>query len=354
MLTLHAAADAPWKEAQAELAEARRGLASAPAGIVRQGPFDRVAEAERRSTDLVHQWFASALELQPVMHPRLVLSLDVDGVLEDESEGFSSTTLAGAGALKLMQLGRVAVLLNTARSVAEVRRRVETFQLLGGVGGFGSSVWDGLFGRDICLISDRSAAQLDRVRAALRANPAVVVDSSYDATLRVSVIRDRSVRPIVGSDARGIADRTNATDLTFWVAPRHTDFVDRGVDKGAGLERLRDSLGLSSLPLAAMGDASCDLPMLRAARIAFLPAATLPSFMPARGQRLIRSRHLGDQALWDAACHLVPNTALQRSVLSRLHDIDIPAWIPWSRRQPPAAKGLFPRLAAAFTSIRND
>ena len=72
----------------------------------------------------------------------MVFALDVDGVLEDEQEGFSSTTLAGAAALKLLQLGGVAVLLCTARGLTEVKDRVAQFGLLGGVSGFGSQTWD--------------------------------------------------------------------------------------------------------------------------------------------------------------------------------------------------------------------
>ena len=64
-------------------------------------------------------------------------------MLEEDSEGFSATNLAGAAALRLLQLGQVAVLLNTARSLIDVQQRAEDFTLLGGVGCFGASVWEG-------------------------------------------------------------------------------------------------------------------------------------------------------------------------------------------------------------------
>jgi len=63
------------------------------------------------------------------------------------------------------------------------------------------------------------------------------------------------------------------------------------------LHTLSRELGLNRLPLAAMGDAGCDLPMLKVAEFAFLPAATLPSYVAPRGQRLMRSRYLGGQSL---------------------------------------------------------
>ena len=123
---------------------------------------------------------------------------------------------------------------------------------------------------------------------------------------------DGKPRAITGSDARQLLDRLQIAELTFWVAPHYTDFVDRSIDKGMGIERLRRSFGLSNLPLAAMGDGICDVPMLKLARFAFIPAATLPSYKPTKQQRLIRSRFLGAQALWEAACYLVPSAGLQR------------------------------------------
>src|SRR6202035_314651 len=149
--------------------------------------------------------------------------------------------------------------------------------------------------------------------------------------------------------ARRLLDRLEVSELAFWVAPHYTDFVDSSIDKGIGIEHLRQSLALSSIPLAAMGDGVCDVPMLKMARFAFIPAATLPSYSPPRQQRLWRSRFLGAQALWEAACHLVPSTALQHQVMQSVQQLEIPAWFPESLRQLPSTnRGLFPRLAAAL------
>jgi 3-deoxy-D-manno-octulosonate 8-phosphate phosphatase KdsC-like HAD superfamily phosphatase len=342
-----------WAQAQQDLDLARRELASAPAGVFRQSRYDRMLAAERHATDLVHAWLGAALKLQPVRTPRMVLSLDVDGVLEDESQGFSSTGMPGAAALKLLQLGGVAVLLNTARSMDEVRARSEHFQLLGGVSAFGATIWDGVFDRQQSLVHPRAEDQLARLRSTLRANSEVVIDPLHDASLRVSRVRDGVPAAIVGPDARRLLDRLELDHLTFWVAPRYTDFVDRGVDKALGVERLRQALGLGALPLAAMGDASCDVPMLRLARQAFLPAATLPSYVAPRGQRLVRSRHLGDQSVWEAACQLVPDASLHREVATLVQEVEFPEWLPGElRRVPTNGKRFFPRIAAAFTSMR--
>src|SRR5205823_10057153 len=258
---------------------------------------------------------------------------------------------AGAAALKLLALGSVAVLLNTARSLTEVRSRVAQFNLLGGISGFGAAVWDGVFAQDSSLLSVRGAAQLTELRSILRADPDIVQDGRYEQSVRVSRIVDGEPGPIAGPAARGLLDRHGLNELTFWVAPDHTDFVDRSVDKGKGLERLLEQLRLGSIPIAAMGDSSCDVPMLRLATHAFLPAATLPSYIAPRRQRLLRSRLLGENALWDAACQLVPDSTLQREVMTAVSEINYPEWFPATVSQGlRSSGGLLPRFKTALVA----
>jgi len=234
-----------WVEAQTELTEARQALAAAPAGIARQAPFDRGLEAGRRCTEIIHGWLADKLDFDRVGEPRLLLSLDVDGVLEEWSEGFSSTTVTGAAALRLLQLGQVAVFLNTAHNRQAVEQRARQFQLFGGVAAFGATTVDAIFDQEELLISDLGARQLSRLRAALRADPTVVLDTAHDCSVRASRIVDGKPRPITFGDARKLLDRLAIPELTFWVAPHYTDFVDRSIDKGMGIERLRQNFRLS-------------------------------------------------------------------------------------------------------------
>jgi hypothetical protein len=142
------------------------------------------------------------------------------------------------------------------------------------------------------------------------------------------------------------------SDLSVWIAARHTDFVDRTVDKSVGLNRLLEALGLTSLPLAAIGDAACDVPVLRKSLFAFLPAGSLPSYLAPRRQHLTRSRYLGDRSLWETACRLVADSGLERSVIAAVARITYPAWFPQAIDQRLAtgtgpiqrlARGLIPR-----------
>src|SRR2546421_9647308 len=273
-----------WVEARAGLDAAQRALASAPAGIGRQVPFDLAVSAGQRCTEVVPQWLAEAFRLERVGQPRIVLSLDVDGVLEDWMDGFTASSVTGVAALRLLQLGNIAVLLNTAHSRRAVEQRAGQFHLLGGISAFGGDALDAIFDREERLIGRQAEAQLGRLRSALRADPTVVLDSAHDCSVRASRIVDGKPRPITGSDARRLLDQLQIYELTFWVAPNYTDFVDRSIDKGMGIDRRRTRLGLSALPLAAMGDGACDIPMLKMAQFGFVPAATLPAYATSKRQ----------------------------------------------------------------------
>jgi hypothetical protein len=232
-----------------------------------------------------------------------------------------------------------------------VEQRTRQFHLFGGVAAFGGETLDSVFDREERLLSHQADAQLGRLRSALRADPTVVLDPAHDCSVRASRIVDGRPRPITGSDARRLLDQLQIYELTFWVAPNYTDFVDRSIDKGIGIDKLRKTLGLASLPLAAIGDGACDIPMLKMAQFAFVPAATLPAYAQSKRQRLYRSRFLGAQALWEAACQLVPDPGIQRHVLAIADALTIPDWMPETLRTPPiTSRGLLPRIATVFSS----
>ncbi len=346
---------ADWQVATESMAAAIRAVVQAPPGIARQSAYDRLLESERHCTDVVHSWLANAVHLERVSDPCMILSLDVDGVLENEVAGFSCTSLAGIAALRLLQLGRVAVLLNTGRSVQAVRDRSTQFRLFGGVAEFGAVIWDGVFGREESALPDeRGLGQLARLRSVLWADNEIVLDPTHRHSVRVSQLSESGPEALPGSRSRHLLDRHELSELSFWVAPRHTDFVPRRGDKATGLARLREELGLASLPLAAMGDAACDVPMLKAARSAFLPAGTLPSYLPPPRQKLMRSRWLADGALWDAACHLVPSPSLQQQVLETIAELVFPTWFPLSLRRRPPGRFRWVPLFIGTTLIRRN
>jgi hypothetical protein len=338
-----------WSSATDEVAVAKAALASASNQSERQVAWGRLVRAGDMCTELIHGWLASELEMKPVREPKTLLSLDVDGVLEDDLGFCSATGLLGAAALKLLQLGRIGVVLNTARSMRGVQARVATFRLLGGIAGFGSATWDAVYGREAHLGSDAGIDQLNDVHAELSKDDASVFDIEHHLCVRASRIVDGLPVAIESAAAHELLNRRGLNRLTFWVAPSYTDFVERGVDKGKGLLHLQEQLGVTALPVAAMGDSTCDLPMLRKAQFAFMPASTMGSYIPPRGQRLVRSRFTGQRALWDAAKSLVPDGRCQAEVEARLDAISAPEWVPAELREmAPTKQGIGSHLSAAW------
>jgi haloacid dehalogenase-like hydrolase len=339
-----------WMAATDEVAIATDALRSASNRFERADAWDRLLRAGDTCTELIHGWLASQLEMEPVREPRTLLSLDVDGVLEDDLGFCSATGLLGAAALKLLQIGRVGVVLNTARSMRGVQARVASFHLLGGVAGFGSATWDAVYGRETHLGSDAGIDQLSDVHAELSRDEATVFDRDHDLCVRASRIVGGVPVAIENTAAHELLNRRGLNRLMFWVAPSYTDFVERGVDKGKGLQHLQRQLGVTATPLAAMGDSSCDLPMLRKAQLAFIPASTLTSYIAPRGQRLMRSRFTGQRALWEAAKSLVPDGRMQAEVEARLEVIP-PEWFPAQLREATANKqGIGSHVAAVLRS----
>ena len=70
-----------------------------------------------------------------------------------------------------------------------------------------------------------------------------------------------------------------------------------------------------------------------------------------RRQHLVRSRLLGEHALWEAACQLVPDGVLQRQVITAVSDISYPEWFPATVSQGlRSSGGMFPRLKTALVA----
>ena len=326
---------AQWRAIEHEIGDARQALIASPPGIARHLPFNRLLGAQRRCRQLTHHWLANALHVEAVADPRLVLSLDVDELVQLEGGMSFAVGLTGAAALRLLQLGHVAVLPNTARSLTDVKDLVAQFVLPGGMAALGTAVWDGIRRREKDLTTETAMAQLGHLRVHLRAEPDILQDETDRHAVGASRLVDGYVAPISGQFARGFLERCGLGELGYWVGPTETHFVDRRVDKADALATLQRELALDRLPLAAMGSASNDVRLLRTAALAFLPAATVPSYRPPRRQRLVRSRHVGDASLWEVACWLVPNPDLQAQVLDAIQRGDVPAGLPTTLRGRP-------------------
>jgi hydroxymethylpyrimidine pyrophosphatase-like HAD family hydrolase len=215
--------------------------------------------------------------------------LDVDGVIDRRLFGFPATTAAGVQALAA--LSRRSVVLNTARSIAEVKTYCEAYGLCGGVAEYGSYMWNALRGEGRVLVSDESLKQLEALRAALKSIPGVFLDDAYTCSIRAFGYRSKSEGLLAALSSARRADigdgaveplslvlvKQLIADLgldRLRVHPTSIDttIVAREVDKGTGLSAFRDWVFGPDAETIAVGDSDADLPMFKAATRSFAPA----------------------------------------------------------------------------------
>jgi hydroxymethylpyrimidine pyrophosphatase-like HAD family hydrolase len=206
-------------------------------------------------------------------------AIDIDGVLETGSLGYSSVTPLGALALRSLKAHGYRPILVTGRSAEEVRDKCNSFGLAGGVGEYGAALYNSHTDQIHELLSAADRDDLDRLRSALSHFENVCVASRYRRAVRASVMSDGKLMPLPDATVR---DALEACGLTGRVRAIHglaqTDFMVTTVDKATGLKALLERLNPlrePSLepPLAfAIGDTVEDVPMLEMAKIRVAPA----------------------------------------------------------------------------------
>ncbi len=196
-------------------------------------------------------------------------ALDVDGVLEDAGLGFPAITPAAATAIALIREAGALAVLNTGRSLDEVRVRCDALGLDGGVAEYGGAVWDNRRRRSHVLLGDQDTAALAAVREAARTLPHVHVDARYEHSIRLreySRGRLRRLDPaLVEKLLANGGDRLAAVP-----GAGQTDIVAISCDKGRGLRELIRVLEFEGR-CVAIGDAAADLPAFAVAHRAFAP-----------------------------------------------------------------------------------
>ncbi len=230
---------------------------------------------------LVHQmnlFSAALLPKRSTMQWTLrLIFLDLDGVFDTNVLGFPQATSSGLIALARLQAHGFSVILNTARSVTDVRQYCEAYGLQGGVAESGCLFVDALAHSEISLIEPEAAEQLSRCKTAIQSLPGVYVDPNYRTAVRAFRYDRECTVGLSDDEVRGILDSTGFDGLRFLTTEADTTIVPNGVGKGSGLLWAKKYLCSEGEPVAAIGDNDQDLEMLSAADLAFAPANSSPS-----------------------------------------------------------------------------
>lgn len=198
--------------------------------------------------------------------------MDIDGVLDKHIFGFPSTTASGIRALSLLHAHDIAVAVNTARTVSEVKEYCSAYGLAGGVAEYGSAVWDAVTGREEVLVSLESLDQLELVKNALRQIPGVFLNDHYRYSIRAYTYERGTTVPLPTILIRNVMASLRAERLNFQQTYVDTTVVAREVDKGSGLLALLALAGQSGIEAIAIGDSEPDLAMFRVAHRSFAPS----------------------------------------------------------------------------------
>lgn len=206
-------------------------------------------------------------------------AIDIDGVLETGTLGYSSSTPLGALCLRALARHGYCPVLVTGRSLAEVRDRCLAFRMPGAVAEYGAMVYDHEHRAVIELLTADEREALDRLRQALSRTLGVHVDAGYERVVRASIVRSGGRRkPLPMHLATTLLKHLGLDDaINVYPGYAQTDFMVRRVDKVLGLHTLAERLSGASesrtaQPLVfAIGDSQSDLPLLTVARQAFVP-----------------------------------------------------------------------------------
>ena len=219
-----------------------------------------------------------------------LVTLDIDGVIDERVFGFPCTSAAGIEALSLLRNHGFSVALNSARSVAELKAYCEAYGIAGGIAEHGGYIWDAVRGRGRALLAPETLRQMDELRSALRRIPGVFLDDRHRYSIRAFTYLDKP-RGILSTVVKSIRSSavgdgalapvpsllinhlmTGLDRLSFHHTSIDTTVVAKEVDKGAGLVALRDWVLGRAAETIAVGDQEPDLTAFRVATRSFAPA----------------------------------------------------------------------------------
>jgi hydroxymethylpyrimidine pyrophosphatase-like HAD family hydrolase len=270
---------------------------------------------------------------RPSVAPRWrdpLVVLDVDGVIDRRVFGFPCTTTAGMKALSLLSTHGYSIALNTARSVTEVMEYCEAYGLAGGVAEHGAYMWDAVAQAGQPLVDEDTMRQLDELREHLRRIPGVFLDDRHQYSIRAYMFEKKPASLLLGlmnsmrSFCIGQAFPTplptvvvndllttlRLDRLSFHHTTIDTAIVAKRVDKGTGLDALRNRVLGPNAETIAVGDTEADLPMFRAATRSYAPAH-ISCRRQARLLGCVISRYRFQRGLLDVARMLVKPSPIE-------------------------------------------
>jgi len=196
--------------------------------------------------------------------------MDCDDVLDKGIFGFPSTTASGVKALSLLRAHGICGIVNTARSIADVQEYCRIYGFPGGIGEYGSVIWDDLEQKPEALVSAAALEQLEAVRAALKEIPGVYLNPDHRYSIKAYLFARGRTAPLPTAMMGELFARLGTDQLKAKASYLDLTILDKNIDKGQALLKLLALKGLENGRSGSVGDSESDFPMLRVTSQGFL------------------------------------------------------------------------------------
>ena len=239
----------------------------------KEGWNQRYLQARNFLTHHTHQFCADRIvqQQQVTKKSNRLFFLDLDGVFDTETLGFSHTTYSGILSLRLLQLHGFSIILNTVRSVEQVCNYCRIYGLPGGIAEYGSVFLDAVQNREMPLIDEETVEELTRCREAIQKIPGVFIDSGYRYSIRAYRYRGTLTEGLKADEVLSLLTRLQSKKLTY-ISQGDTFIVQKGINKGSGFRAAIRLMGYADEKIFAIGDTIQDLEMLETADYAYAPS----------------------------------------------------------------------------------
>lgn len=231
------------------------------------------AKCDSFLTNTINSYLALPVKSIPISkEPIAVFSIDVDNVIELERLGFSATSKSSVEAFSMLKKAGFLPILNSGRSLKEIKSRCAAFGIPYGIAEHGSVIWDSYKKETITLPSKQQVQKKTRLLKELRKDKNIIIDDGFYCSLRVFNRRGWFSYPVNEVLLEEYFSSLGIVDLRLIQTPGKTDIAYKGIDKGTALQTLLNRIGRGALPIYAIGDSISDASMLQIADTGYVPS----------------------------------------------------------------------------------
>ncbi len=221
----------------------------------------------------INSYLALPVKSIPISkEPIAVFSIDVDNVIESERLGFSAASKSSIESFSMLKKAGFLPVLNSGRSLEEIKSRCAAFGIPYGIAEHGSVIWDSYKKETITLPSKQQVQKKTRLLKELRKDKNIIIDDGFCCSLRVFNRRGWHSYPVNEVLLEEYFNSLGIVDLRLIQAPGKTDIAYKGIDKGTALQTLLNRIGRGALPIYAIGDSISDASMLQIADTGYVPS----------------------------------------------------------------------------------